>query len=62
MRPSEAYMSGNRTAVRWSATGTSQSGKTAHFEGINVFTVNDEGLISRLEGYWDIKGMVAQIS
>jgi hypothetical protein len=37
------------------------SGKRADFAGINVFTVGEDGLISRLEGYWDYAAMVAQI-
>ena len=62
MVPGESYASGNRVAVNWSTTATAKSGKTAQFAGINVFTLTEEGLISRLEGYWDFKAMVAQIS
>ena len=58
----ESYVSGNRLATTWTAQGVSKNDKTAQFAGINVFTVNEEGLITQLEAYWDFKAMVAQIS
>jgi len=61
MRPGAAFVSGDRAAVQWQAEGLSHSGKRADFAGINVFTVGEDGLISRLEGYWDYAAMVAQI-
>jgi ketosteroid isomerase-like protein len=62
MQPSGYYVSGDRVAVPWSAEGVSHQGKTARFSGVNVFSLNEDGLISRIEGYWDFKAMVAQIS
>jgi len=62
MTPDETYVSGNRLAAIWTAQGISKSNKSAQFAGINVFTVNEEGLITQLEAYWDFKAMVAQIS
>lgn len=62
MTPGEPFISGNRLAVTWTAQGTSKSDKPATFSGINVFTVNESGLITQLEAYWDFKAMVAQIS
>ncbi|MCL4869328.1 MAG: nuclear transport factor 2 family protein [Anaerolineae bacterium] len=62
MTPGETYQSGGRVATTWSAQGTSKNGKTATFAGINIFTVNDDGLITQLEAYWDFQAMVAQIS
>jgi hypothetical protein len=56
------FESGDRIAVQWTATGTSMMGKTAHFSGINVFTIDDAGLIFRLDGYWDVAAMLAQIT
>ena len=56
------YISGDRIAVQWHATGKTGAGKTADFAGINVFTINQAGLITRLEGYWDARSMMAQIS
>lgn len=62
MQATETYESGDRLAVKWTASATAKNAKTALFDGINVFTIDEDGLISRLEGYWDASGMMAQIS
>jgi steroid delta-isomerase-like uncharacterized protein len=62
MVPQEYYISGDRAAVKWQTEASAKSGKSARFAGINIFTINEEGLISRLEGYWDAAAMMAQIS
>jgi steroid Delta-isomerase len=62
MLPQEYFISGDRAAVKWQTEASAKSGKSASFAGINVFTINEEGLISRLEGYWDAAAMMAQIS
>lgn len=62
MKPTEFFQSGDRVAVLWVAEATAQSGKTANFSGINVFTIDESGLIGRLEGYWDAATMKSQIS
>ena len=59
--PGDYYVSGDRVAMAWEAEAEAASGKRAVFAGINVFTVGDDGLISRLEGYWDFAAMLAQI-
>lgn len=61
MVPGREFPAGDRVAVSWEATATSQAGKTATFAGINLFTLSETGQISRLEGYWDFKAMLAQI-
>jgi steroid delta-isomerase len=61
MTPGEAYSAGDRLAVQWTAEATSKQGKTARFAGINVFTIGEDGLIRRLEGYWDAAAMMAQL-
>lgn len=62
MKPAEYFPGGERVAVSWVAEATAQSGKTAKFSGINVFTIGESGLIDRLEGYWDAATMMSQIS
>jgi steroid delta-isomerase len=62
IQPESSYESGDRIAIQWTATGTSKMGKTAQFSGINVFTIDDAGLIFRLDGYWDVAAMLAQIA
>lgn len=57
----ESYRSGDRLAVKWSADGTASSGKQASFSGVDVFTFDEQGLISRMDGYWDAAAMLEQI-
>lgn len=57
----EVFVRGSQAAVRWDATGHSASGKEIDFEGINIITVDEAGRISRLEGYWDFEGVIAQM-
>lgn len=61
MTPEKGYKSGNRVAVPWSTAAMARNGKRAEFEGVNVFELAEDGRIQRLEGYWDFKGMLAQI-
>ncbi len=60
--PGDSYAAGNRVAIPWRCVATARSGKVAEFAGVNVFTIDENGLISQLDGYWDFKAMVAQIS
>ena len=62
IRPESSFESGDRVAVQWATTATSVTGKIAQFSGINVFTIDDAGRILRLEGYWDVSAMMAQIA
>lgn len=62
IEPLNSFTSGDRIAVQWKAEATSKSGKSATFKGINVFTINEDGLIDRQESYWDMSDMIAQIS
>lgn len=39
MKPVTRYISGDRIAIQWQATGRAGSGKMAKFSGINVFTI-----------------------
>ncbi|HEX6386614.1 MAG TPA: nuclear transport factor 2 family protein [Anaerolineae bacterium] len=61
MTPDQAFTAGDRVAVSWTAKGRAKSGKTANFAGVNVFTLDEDGLIRQLDGYWDFKEMAAQI-
>ena len=62
IQPESSFESGDRVAVQWTASGSSKTGKTAQFSGINVFTIDDAGLIFRLDGYWDVAAMLAQLA
>ncbi len=61
MTETAVYINQNEAAVHWQAEGTGKNGKTTHFTGIDVFTINDEGKISSLRAYWDPRAMMAQL-
>jgi ketosteroid isomerase-like protein len=58
----QTYSGGDRIAIQWQADATAKSGKQVSFDGINVFTINEEELISKLEAYWDAASVMTQIS
>ena len=57
----EVFVAGNGAAVRWSGRGISKRGRKVHFEGIDVFEVNEAGKIQLLHAYWNPAEMVAQL-
>jgi len=57
----DVFVAGNGAAVRWSGRGISKRGRKVHFEGIDVFEVNETGKIQSLHAYWNPEEMVAQL-
>ena len=57
----DVFVAGNGAAVRWSGRGISKRGRKVHFEGIDVFEVNEAGKIQSLHAYWNPEEMVAQL-
>ena len=57
----EIFIAGNGAAVKWTGRGVSQGGKNVHFEGIDVFEINEAGKIQRLHAYWNPAEMMAQL-
>jgi steroid Delta-isomerase len=57
----DVFVAGNSAAVKWTGSGISQSGHKVHFEGIDVFEVNEAGKIQTLYAYWNPAEMVAQL-
>lgn len=57
----EVFIAGNGAAVKWFGRGVSKAGNKVHFEGIDVFEVNEAGKIQTLHAYWNPAEMVAQL-
>jgi len=57
----QVFIAGNSAAVKWTGRGTSKQGRPVHFEGIDVFTINEAGKIETLHAYWNPAEMVAQL-
>jgi steroid Delta-isomerase len=57
----QVFVAGNGAAVKWTGRGISKQGRKVHFEGIDVFEVNESGKIQSLQAYWNPAEMVAQL-
>ena len=57
----EIFIAGNGAAVKWTGRGISQRGRKVHFEGIDVFEVNEAGKIQTLHAYWNPAEMMSQL-
>jgi steroid delta-isomerase len=57
----DVFIADNGAAVKWTGRGISKQGKKVHFEGIDVFEVNETGKIQTLHAYWNPAEMVAQL-
>jgi steroid delta-isomerase len=57
----DVFVAGNGAAVKWTGSGVSQSGNKVHFEGIDIFEINEAGKIQTLHAYWNPAEMVAQL-
>jgi steroid delta-isomerase len=55
------FISGNGAAVKWTGYGVGKNGREVHFEGIDVFEVNEQGKIKNLWAYWDAAGLMAKL-
>jgi steroid delta-isomerase len=61
MEAGAVHVRGRRAAVAWRAQGQSQTGKAIDFDGIDLLEVDDAGLITRVEGYWDLESVIARM-
>lgn len=57
----QVFVAGNSAAVKWTGRGVSKQGRKVHFEGIDVFEVNEDGRIQTLHAYWNPAEMVGQL-
>jgi steroid delta-isomerase len=55
------FLIGNTAAVKWTGAGEGKNGKSVHFEGIDVITVDDSGKISLVNAYWDPAPVIAEV-
>ncbi len=57
----QIFIAGSSAAVKWTGRGTSKQGRRVHFEGIDVFEIDETGKIQTLHAYWNPAEMVAQL-
>jgi steroid Delta-isomerase len=61
MKPDQIFPLGNEAAVKWSARGKGRNGRTVAFEGIDVFVVDEAGMIQSVKAYWNPAAMMAEL-
>lgn len=61
LREDQIFIAGNGAAVKWTGRGISKQGRKVHFEGIDVFEVNEAGKIKTVHGYWNPAEMANQL-
>lgn len=57
----DVFVAGDGAAVKWTGRGISKEGRKVHFEGIDVFEINEAGKIQTIHAYWNPAEMVAQL-
>ncbi|MBA5872264.1 MAG: ketosteroid isomerase [Nitrospira sp. CR2.1] len=55
------FITGNRTAVKFTGRGRGKTGREVVVEGIDVFEINENGKIHTMWGYWNPAAMMKQL-
>ena len=61
MTPDHTFIVGREAAVKWTGRGVGKNGRKVHFEGIDIFEINDEGLIQKTRAYWNPAELMGQL-
>ncbi len=57
----QIFVAGTGAAVKWTGRGVSKQGRKVHFEGIDIFEVNEAGKIQTLYAYWNPAELLGQL-
>ncbi len=55
------FIAGNGAAVKWTGRGKGRNGREVRFEGIDIFELNEEGLIQTVRAYWNPGEVMMQL-
>jgi len=55
------FVAGNGAAVKWTGRGKGRNGREVTFEGIDVFEINEDGLIQQVRAYWNPAALMAEL-
>jgi steroid Delta-isomerase len=61
LTPDDTFHAGGSVAVKWTGRGETHDGVAVEYSGIDVFEVDDEGRITRLDAYWDPTQLFSQL-
>jgi steroid delta-isomerase len=57
----QMFIAGNGAAVKWTGRGKGKNGREVRFEGIDIFELNEEGLIQVVRAYWNPAEVMMQL-
>ncbi|HKR00565.1 MAG TPA: nuclear transport factor 2 family protein [Pyrinomonadaceae bacterium] len=55
------FIAGNGAAVKWTGRGKGKNGREVRFEGIDIFELNEAGLIQTVRAYWNPAEVMMQL-
>jgi steroid delta-isomerase len=61
LHPDQTFIVGREAAVKWTGSGVGKNGRKVHFEGIDIFELNDDGLIQKTRAYWNPAELMGQL-
>jgi ketosteroid isomerase-like protein len=61
LKPDHIFIVGHEAAVKWTGRGVGKNGKSVHFEGIDVFEINEAGKIQKTRAYWNPAELMGQL-
>jgi len=62
LTPEKIYPAGREIALTWTGQGVGKNGRPVTFEGIDVFVLDEHGLITSLKAYWDMAPTMAALT
>lgn len=60
-RQEKVFICAHEAAMMFCAEGVGRNGRPVSFEGIDVFSLNEEGTIQDLRGYWNPLPVITQL-
>jgi steroid Delta-isomerase len=55
------FIVSHEAAVKWTGRGVGKNGKQIHFEGIDIFEINEDGKIQKTHAYWNPAELMGQL-
>jgi steroid delta-isomerase len=55
------FIAGDGAAVKWTGRGLGKNKREVRFEGIDIFELNEEGLIQTVRAYWNPAEVMMQL-
>jgi steroid delta-isomerase len=57
----DVFIVGHEAAVKWTGSGVGKNGRAVHFQGIDIFEINEDGKIQKTRAYWNPAELMGQL-